>query len=678
MKQHNRNAILLIALLLCVPFTFASINYCISFGKLRHDVTYDDVNYYVYGLHLYRALFDGGIYGAAEAFLSSAPRSLYSAWTAALAFTVFGVTDWSPLAMNIVVVALLVCSALLIVRGAPPLVQGAVMIYVFASPLSMMAVTEFRPDILSSLLLFMAPTYLFFANESSPRTYDFLVSGALVGATFLAKSTIFPLIVAVAMVTFLVGCILRRLSDQRPTKYWVADVLQLLCVFFVSAIVVALPQIYNAKFMIEYLLRTISGREAEVWATTGTWPFIITYYLTGDGTRGVSSHYAISWITGFIGVLCVLMFEQRKNLRIACVAWVALLFFNYAVLTAANIRSPFLGLPFLMYIFMAPVVALRFISRSPVNLVRSVALPCVAVIAASALFFASPSVTMDSKTWLLANDGPRQKAIHQDLLAVITSDFSRQSGPRSLYLQMTGFTNFDTVKWLAYRDSLPFSEIHGADPIMSLGEMQKRLRDFDYTIALESQAVGTYTWYPSNRIGAELVASLDASDDLKRIGAVRSQSGPKYVVYRNVAREARRKFSGWKDVTGAMIYENPKYLLGIADNIDFTLRREPVENGEFAVRLYSKSYEPSRTDVYLNDQKVAEFRFTDYNEMAAKTIPLGTLEGGERLSFRTSEGKFDIGSDGKIFSVVFEEARLLQNHAKADAGAGGTRRERQP
>jgi hypothetical protein len=157
---------------------------------------------------------------------------------------------------------------------------------------------------------------------------------------------------------------------------------------------------------------------------------------------------------------------------------------------------------------------------------------------------------------------------------------------------------------------------------------------------------------------------------MKRIGTVPSLNNSRYVIYRNCAADAKHKFAGWKNVNGALIYDSPLFLVGVSAEISFNLRKEPLEDATLALKVTSKSYKPSRTQVFLDDRLIAEYEFANYGEMLNKQIPLGKLNGGEVLRFVSANGTFDISSENKVFSLVFEEVRVFPTPAPAATGTG--------
>ncbi|HSI82452.1 MAG TPA: glycosyltransferase family 39 protein [Candidatus Methylacidiphilales bacterium] len=657
--KKKSNVVLLIALLCCIPFTFVCIQYCLAFGKLRHDVTYDDVNYYVYGLHLYKGFFQNGLTGLLQTFIATTPRAFYSAFAAALGFSVFGVTDWAPMAINIVIIVALVLAAYYLVKDSPWWVQTSAILYVFASPLSILAIIECRPDILAGLLLCSTPTYLFFANNSVPRRRDFAYAGALLGASYMAKSTIFPLIGVVGVATLGLGLTLRFIAE--PCNR-LKDIVLCFTFYVCTAILVAFPQLTNGwKLMLYYFKNAILGKEASVWKVEGTFTEMLLYYINGPGATSIASHAYITYAVGIIGIAWALI-SLSNQLRLAVAAWGVLYLINYSVLSIAGAKTMYLGMPVILFSFMLPILALHLLSYSKDKLTQWILLPIGCIALSSSILLLKPSRPIDSNTWMVANDGPKQKQINRDLLNIITSDFPKESGAKSIYLQTTGFINYDTLQWLSYRDNLPISTIKGAHPIMDLPELEKAARESDYTVAAEGVTIGTYTWYPSNKLGPELVASFDKASDMKRIGTVASLNGNRYIIYRNNKLAEDRVFAGWENPLNIVVYENPS-LQGVGQSIEVSLRREPMEDATLAVDMYGKPMKTCEVVIYLNDKEVHRYQFKNYQDRLNTKIRLGKVNGGERLRFKFSDAEYSTSSDGKIFCAAFDELRIIPTPA---------------
>jgi hypothetical protein len=303
------------------------------------------------------------------------PHSPLHSLIAFSGFAALGVHHWAAIAVIIVPLALLIRLFFHLAEGLPTWLIAAFVGALLLTPFAGLFVIEFRPDLLCALLTATGCLIIVLRPWAFERR-DATIAGGLFGLALLSKPAIFLLTIA----SFGLAMGLASLPYLRTRAMWPALARSWAWTWGLGALF-ALPHfIYAAPGIIDYIVANMFSEQAKLWVPKMALRDTLLYYLTGPGSISLGPWKAV--VLGSWAAFGLVFLKARTALySAACV--VALIAFNYAVVTATGNKSPFLGIAFPAFLIASIAAAWLFLAyRLPMRAMASatVILLCIGLV----------------------------------------------------------------------------------------------------------------------------------------------------------------------------------------------------------------------------------------------------------------------------------------------------------
>lgn len=354
-----------LSVILAVLVTAVGIRASLDHGRLRCYATLDDVLYYA---EAYRLIHEasgpgGGAGGLVREVLRHPPRSVYSTAMAAVAFLTLGHEDWMPSALSgLVVCGFLIASAVL-TRGRALVERLLILAGIGASPLLMVTVQQFRPDLAHGLLLGFAAAWSALC-PTRMRWRRSVVLGFLLGLAIWVRPTGFPLTIALGGVC--AGA--AALTNARGLLLGCRKAWGSLAIAGGTAAGVAAPYaIVGGPAIIDYLRRVMASPEREQWVFKGTALEHARYFVNGHG--GTTMLGPMVWLC--LGVIAwgagVVLVRSRRTERLIALRLGVALLASWCVPTISPVKNAYLGATFQTLLVLVSGISAAYLLRCGVR-----------------------------------------------------------------------------------------------------------------------------------------------------------------------------------------------------------------------------------------------------------------------------------------------------------------------
>jgi hypothetical protein len=334
----------LIILILTALFTIFCVRESKIIGRLSTSPNYDDCTYCLSGAVLLSDVKTDGIHGCAAYLKKPAPcgglHSPYSVLLAATSYTVFGLNEAAPYYGNALVVFIYLCFMGWLLRGLPTLSWFFILVVFLSPPFITMGVVEFRPDIAWATVVGFGVVYIVTCDRIFRNPIHGLIAGLLLGLALDIKPSTFVMTLLLfggGMTSRVVGAILdKQLKPDFKVLYGIFASLA-------GVVLVAGPYwIYYGKEIIAYFWDNSFGSNKSIWIYQGNMHDFSCYYLTGEGWRSNMQYSGLLIL--IVAVICLIYLGIKKpDLRWKLISLIILILGAFAVNTAAQMKSPFLG-----------------------------------------------------------------------------------------------------------------------------------------------------------------------------------------------------------------------------------------------------------------------------------------------------------------------------------------------
>jgi hypothetical protein len=352
--SRDRFAILFITVVACL-FTAVIIAQSLRQGRLSLPATYDDVEYFNDAAHRLQILYDNGILSCLVSLFRNPPHSPFATLVPFLGFSVFGIKDWAPAAVNLAWVALLLYFVKILMSDVPRGAYVTVAVSTLCWPLTATMVVECRPDIYTALLTVMGATLMFRAPFLQAARHHTAVVAVLFGAALLAKPSVSPvtLFLYCACLSIVVIIEGRGAFDRQLLRKAALRVSQYLAITAAVALLyfaVAWQDIYG------YIYTVMLGSQKEIWGTKLSAFDTAGYYLWGPGGQTMMGVWF--WITIFlVSVDVILGLLTRRPLNSRAIGLIIVFVLAYGLVTLPSIKTPFLGVIVSIFFMVCYVLA---------------------------------------------------------------------------------------------------------------------------------------------------------------------------------------------------------------------------------------------------------------------------------------------------------------------------------
>ena len=309
-------------------------------GRLSLPATYDDVGYFNDAARRLQILYDDGVISCLASLIHNPPHSPFATLVPFLGFSLFGIKDWAPAAVNVIWVALLLYFIRLVIPEVSRWAYAIVAASTLAWPLTGIMVVECRPDIYAALLMVMGVVQTFRAPFLHATTRHIALVAVLFGAALLAKPSMSPvtLLVYGASISIAIAIESRGSLDRRFISVAALRISQCLAI---TAVVVALYFVFAWRHTYHYIF-TVMVSQNELWNLHLSAFDAAGYYLWGSG--GLVMMGVWFWITiALVLVDVVLGLLTRRPSDGSKTGLIIVFLFAYALVSIPSVKSPYLG-----------------------------------------------------------------------------------------------------------------------------------------------------------------------------------------------------------------------------------------------------------------------------------------------------------------------------------------------
>jgi len=520
-------------LLLSVVLSVLAIQWSSQYGKLTHDIQFDDVLHFVDGMNLYLVAQQGGMSAALEQFGKNPTLAPLSTLAVAGSFQIFGVQPWAPYVANAIVLLFALCAVWFLTSRFPSWVRVASIIWFLSVPIAWSALGDFKPNLFSSLLMLLG---MFALLEwwllEGPRSL-LPISAACVAFSILAKPPFFPF-AGVTLWLFAASLILlRRFALRRSWFPEGSGWRTYLLAIGVGLLLLAPYAVTGGPIVWKMLMDHIApgGEFNDVWTTTFVRRNIWLYFFTGHGGIMLGAQLWFGLLLWGAAIAALLRSTRTYQVLVVAILWLLLL--AYLPPTLTEVKHRFTGLLFQLLFILSPVYLLAFrFSETKSEGARKIAMGSVAGIAVVSLMFADPIRGLGGDLYP-PGQGEEQRAITRQLLDKIQTETTGKAQPQ-LVLFTTGLINSNTLDWVAMSENYSI-DIPPSGNIVTLRKTDRATRNADFILAADPDALGTYGWHPLTKNSSEMFAWLRESGEFELVEQVPTSSGGSFKLYQRTS-----------------------------------------------------------------------------------------------------------------------------------------------
>ena len=358
-NQNNQNRLWVLPLLLGLLFGLVSIQHSLRQGQLSVPITYDDIGYFSDALARLQSIYDHGWLSGISDYIADPPHSPFSTFVAFVAFALFGVKDWGPAAINVLLVVAVLAITQYRLKNVGPWVFTPIAIAILCWPLMGALVIESRPDIVCALLTACAVLSIVGRPWlDSSLGHKFRIS-CLVGLAVLAKPSISPLTIFLYFAAITLASIGELVQGGRRLP-----VGKVMASNFLSiAVIAAISLTYFAvgwQHVYSYIKATEAGSASDVWKLRLDVKDAALYYLTGEGGKFMGPWLLWTVITLvfalLVGMATKYKFDSGRIVRVGAITSLV-----YLCVTIPEHKSTFIGVIVTCGFFVMFVEGIAFI-----------------------------------------------------------------------------------------------------------------------------------------------------------------------------------------------------------------------------------------------------------------------------------------------------------------------------
>lgn len=603
-------------------FTAIIVNYSLRHGRLILFPTYDDVGYLEDAATHIQTLYYFGPWAMLVALANNPPHSPFATALAITGFLIAGVRDWAPYAANVVIVIATLLFTNKLCRHLRLPQRLAIFALILSTPMLGMAVHEFRPDFMVSLLISIGAILLIGRPFVHSRPSHWLAGGCAFAAAMLAKPSAFP----ATILYFGASLILATLADRFGGKRF--SFLQLLRAWtWTLGPFVLLPAPYYilaGRRTWNYFVGVLFGEYRDVWELKASLSTHIRYYLDGAGGAAMlGSHLYIFAVLIAIGLL--VQFARRHKPHLVRAAALALLLLSaYLLVTFNQTKQMFFGLTFHILLMYLAVLNLRDLliylhTHAPRRGGWVAGLLLIGVVIWGAFGFNWPGRYGDfSSDWMLN----RREIVY----GVFDSIHDRVGDqPAKILLTTTGDINPDLMLYESQKRLARMAFFRVSDSNTNLADRVTELDRADYAVASEPGSTLVADFLPGNRLEGPILEVLQHRHDYKQVARFEfRKKGKSFFVFQRVG-----PFSGYEILGGLGAPEGPYPQWNLPDvrwglkEPATVLRLTSLSGGAGTLHISGRTPIAGQTIVLrLNADEVARFHFTNVDEFEDFSLPI--------------------------------------------------------
>lgn len=647
--------------LLAVLFTAWTLQYSMQHDRLMGVPTYDDIYYFNDGVERLEQFYQHGWAGLLRSCWRDPPHSPFSTLLAFLSFGLFGIHDWAPYAGNAVIVFALIGFADCLLRGCPRLLNALGIGLVIALPITQRAVSEFRSDIFTAILICIGCMLLIVYPLAIASLRRQCLIGTIFGIALLTKPTMFSFI-TVLMTTSLILALFRDWLECRPSSS------QLFLSFMTVVMtcgLLALPYyVLIWENMRYYVYSHIYGQYADIWKYQGSRAEFYLYYLNGTGAIVMLDRFRpLLATTLMVGMIYTLASGRRGHIiRMASLLLITLI--ALAVPTCVGAKQYIFGSTFFLLVILAALLSLRTVFVDvTTRWCWGRSLAALTLIGATLTAVSRPTQVPVLGTHGDARLDSVQQTC-QEILAAMTAH--RSEGEKRVFVtKESDPVNCDVLQWVTRKQGFAYQFVRPSY-WRDLEPYQQEMEQARFVLAFETDA--PLLNFPSDLLAPKTLALARSLKDLVEIGSYPSYNGTTYHLFVN------QPFRGWKACSGLKHTEGPypewslpavRWGTGSATRLRFASKdAKPLQ-----LSLSGRTSIPALSlQILLDGKEVCDHPLPISKEFANLDIPLVVPPGPHEITiqYRGNPGNGDLDSQG--LTVLYR--RLLIHSPCASLVAG--------
>lgn len=535
---------IIVLLLVSLVASFFVILWSLAHGRLQYQMDYEDIITHIDGLKRWRDISEGGARVFLSNYINFPPHAPLHSLMATLGFMLFGIKDWAPYAVNVIILF----AFLLLVRrmtrefGSWPswlAVTGALFV-----PISFESIHEFRPDFpcalatLWGMLLFPRWGDLEFQKKC-------FYSGLCFGLALLSKPPFFPYTLAMGALPWMMA-LYGGINERKSLKgMWLP-----LCKswpFFAATALVAGPHYLVAwKKILAYIELNQFGADAHVWRMKGGIGYQFSYHLFGGGGQFMLGKAVLILLALGLGgmVLAVLRHNRDVGFSRSFGRLLALVLWSWLLIAINPHENPFFGLTFQYGLVVLAMYSLAWsvnIAKGSRWPHRTLTLaPILAVMAIGWLAFPLPEYAQNTGAVSTGNANQSEVKEFATTLPVKVFDILKKLRPYSdsgyTLLSTYGIVSSHRLQWLADKGKIDFT-VFGVPflPLEKLLVMFKQdpnqIHHVDFVMATESDAEGVFENLPNAKTSGGLLEWISNQPSYSLVETLKTPSGKKYCIF---------------------------------------------------------------------------------------------------------------------------------------------------
>jgi hypothetical protein len=526
----NKRAILVICCAAAV-YTVLALQWSFRAGRLAMDPVADDVSYLTDGLIRFNIFHSDGPWALIRSLWSSPPHSPWATVSAFLGFAIFGVNEWSPYALNGILVAVLLYAAYRLSRESHPINQIMILFPILLLPLTLTAVHDFRPDFAAALFTALYGLILVWLGcNRGARTNDFrnyLVVGLIVGLAYLAKPSFFPHTAVMCATAFSLAEICHRIFS--PDRLQVRETLFRFGGLIIGIVLIAGPFFIVAwRDVLDYFLtHAATGPDAPIWKVPGGVLNSFQIYLVGANMTkmfGLFAPMLALWV--LVGLVFSL---RRKTARSTTfiVCGVLLSALSASVIALGQMNNPFFGLSWQLIFLFTAIFSLSEFTCSPAINVWALS----AVVFSLCLFVLHPA-TMN--VWTTHEDARSEKSLNRlvlERIASVAPGYWPELEPPSLFVTFFGAANGASQRWLSMKYRIPVN-ISDMGLSGSIKEQMSHAHASDFVEVADPKSTWLPPRLPSTALQGPILDQLRMDPTFQELPRIAGQQGTLYLFQR--------------------------------------------------------------------------------------------------------------------------------------------------
>jgi hypothetical protein len=516
---------LVFASFIALFFIAGVLQWSLSYGRLAHDITYDDVTYFNDAYTRIQVFYQQGLGPMIAGLLHNPPHSPWSSLLAFSGFAVFGPFDWVPYLMNGINIFLFLGFLTYILRNVHFAASAVLMVLVLFVPFSFIAVHDFRPDFAVGLFTCI---FSFLAIESflSGQNHDKLklrCAGIVFGIALLSKPSFFAHTLALALFVSIYIILYQLLFDYRKWRQENGKTLLfVLRDFYLPGLVLAVPYYaFTWRHIWDYFWINTRGAKSEIWNFKENHWEVLKTFTVGDGGSLMISGY-LYFFVGIVILSIILLLNKRKWRDLYILSGLlAVALFSLGIIVYGRMNNTFFGLTYQIMLCLAACYCLSAFYKN--RAIFSLLL--------SAFILFSGWYVIESKSLLpilSANNSPlvrKENSVNMKIIRAINCYLKKNDLPSAsgnVFVSFAGYANASCMKWLALQNSLSldFSDLHTQNDMVAY---KKVIAESDFVIVADDDADGIHRWLPSYALQKPVLDLLRSQPAMKEILIVQTK-----------------------------------------------------------------------------------------------------------------------------------------------------------